>query len=71
MPDHEIVPQPGTIYSAEGRNTGLPADLRRLHHYPVEALCAGCGEVIRLERYVRIGPEGEWQHTGRKPGEPR
>lgn len=65
-PDHEILPREGTMYSLDG----LPADPPRTIHYPVEAICAGCGMVIRLGRRLAIGPEGSWQHTGRMPGEP-
>lgn len=67
---HKAEPRPGTVYSVAGRNTGLEADLSYQTHYPVEAFCAGCELVIRLEHMIAIGPGGEWQHTGRKPGEP-
>jgi hypothetical protein len=69
VPAHAAEPKPGTIYSAEGCNTGLEADPRYISHYPMEAFCLGCGEIIRLERFLPIGPAGEWQHTGRRPGE--
>lgn len=64
-PDHEHAPIPGTIYSV----SGLPANLNYRGHYPVEAHCS-CGMMIRLEHFVMIGEGGEWQSTGRKPGEP-
>lgn len=70
--DHEACPKPGTVYSAEGINTGLAADLGRPAHFPATAHCTGCEEVIRRERFMRMTPgdDGEWKHTGRKPGEP-
>lgn len=49
---------------------GLPADVLRENHYPLTAICAGCGEVIRLEHFIAIGDGGQWQHTGRKAGDP-
>jgi hypothetical protein len=67
MDEHEHAPMPDTIYSVD-RRAGRPADLRYRDHYPVEAICE-CGLVIRLEHLVAIGPGGEWQSTGRKPGE--
>lgn len=66
---HEALPQRGTAYSTAGSNTGLPADLTFFWHYPVEALCT-CGEMIRCEQFLSIGDQGEWVHTGRKPGDP-
>jgi len=68
--DHKAVPQPGTLHSAgAGPNTGREADARREGHYPIEAHCVTCGEIIWLECLIDHG--GEWQHTGRKPGDPR
>ncbi len=64
--DHEIVPQQGTCFSAAGMNTGLPANLQNSLHYPVEALCDICGEVIEAVHFYR-----DWTHTGRQPGDPR
>lgn len=66
---HEALPEPGTAYTVAGRRTGLPADIRNTLHYPVEATCSGCGQVIRCERMLSIGPGAEWAHTGRMPGE--
>jgi hypothetical protein len=63
--DHEILPMRGTAYSMAGVNTGLPATLTRSWDYPVEAICAGCGQMIRCERLVRC----DWEHQGRMPGE--
>jgi hypothetical protein len=60
-----IAPRPGTVYSVgTGRNTGQPADLDLSSHYPAEAFCA-CGMIIRIQ-----ARGGQWQHTGRAPGEP-
>jgi hypothetical protein len=66
---HEAEPRPGTIYSVGGINTGLKADPRLPRDYPMEAFCLGCGEMIRLENWLPVGAGGDWQHTGRKPGE--
>lgn len=69
-PDHEPTPTAGTIYSVGlGPNTGRPADPRYGADYPMTAHCAGCGEIIHLGQILAIGPEGDWQHTGRRPGE--
>jgi hypothetical protein len=65
---HEMLIVPGSAYSMEGHNTNLPANLRLPWHYPVEALCSVCGEVVRREE-----PQPgrlDWPHTGRKAGEP-
>lgn len=64
---HEAAPRPGTFYSLRlGREV---PDLSHSGYYPVEAFCLWCGEMIRLEHFIAIGEGGEWQHTGRKPGE--
>lgn len=63
----EVLIVPDSAYSMEGPNTGQQANLRKLEHYPVEALCRGCGRVVRREK-----PQPErldWPHTGRKAGE--
>lgn len=65
---HEALPRPGTAYTMRGPNTGLPADLRNLYHYPVEAVCS-CGEMIRCEYMLPLGPGADWKHLGRRPGE--
>lgn len=65
---HKAEPLAGTLYSAEGVNTGLPADVRYPVHYPMTAHCP-CGEMIRAEWYPELGVAGWWQHTGRRPGE--
>lgn len=61
----------GSAYSAEGPNTGRPANLGWPSHYPMEALCAvkGCGQVVRRERMD--AQQLDWEHTGRMPGDPR
>jgi hypothetical protein len=65
---HEALVADGSAYSMAGPNTGLPADLRKPRHYPVEGLCAICHEVVRREK---MAPEQlDWLHTGRKPGDP-
>lgn len=70
--NHEGVPAPGTAYTVKGPNTGRPANLGYFGDFPAEALCVTCGTVIRRERYQRMSPgdDGDWKHTGRKPGEP-
>jgi hypothetical protein len=56
---HEIVPEPGTIRSADGINKGHTAVTANSDHYPVEALCH-CGQVIRKDRLLLAG----WYHIG-------
>lgn len=63
--DHEILPKPDTCYSVSGINTNLQATLTNQLHYPVEAICR-CGMMIRAEHV-----HDDWQHTGRRPGDPR
>ena len=60
-PACEGVPMPGTVRVAEGPDAGQPAALDSRH--PVAATCR-CGEVIRRENWLPIGPGGEWRHTG-------
>jgi hypothetical protein len=69
--DHEAVPEPGTAYTVSGPNTGRPADLGYFGDFPAEAHCVTCGMMIRRERYMMLsrGDEGDWKHTGRKPGD--
>lgn len=60
--DHEARPDPTTA-----RKQGdLPARLSDMGDYPVNALCADCGQPILAESYYR-----PFVHTGRKPGDPR
>lgn len=67
--DHEIVPVPDSAYSIEGRNTGKLANLRLRFDYPAESICQGCMAMIRIEWDAETGKAGDWQHTGRRPGE--
>lgn len=62
----EAQPQDGYAWVASGAHTNRTARLNCPSDYPAEALCAGCGEVIRAEQ-----PDGGWHHTGRRPGDPR
>jgi len=68
---HEALIVKDSAYTASGarQNTGLPANLANRLHYPVEAICSVCGEVVRREKPApgRL----DWAHTGRKPGEPQ
>jgi len=66
--EHKHRPLPGSTYS----ESGLPANLNHRGHYPVVAICADeeCGMVIRLEHFLMVGEGGEWQSTGRRPGDP-
>lgn len=65
----EVLIRPDSAYTVGPRpNTGLRANLRNPEHYPVEAVCAGCGQVVRREKPEPLNPD--WHHTGRKPGEP-
>jgi hypothetical protein len=43
---HEILPVPGSARQLDGS----PADLTRPLDYPVEAVCSGCGQPVRVER---------------------
>lgn len=65
---HEALPRPGTAYTMEGFNAARPANLRNPLHYPVEGICS-CGEMIRCEYMLPLGPGANWEHLGRKPGE--
>lgn len=58
---HEIVPKPGTVYSIGPSRAGREADLRNSLHYPVEALCAECGERVTCDGYLL----GRWRHEPR------
>lgn len=64
--DHEVLPVEGSVARTRPGFGGCPASLTNPRHYPVEAICQGCGEMVRSE-HVHAG----WKHTGRKPGEPR
>jgi hypothetical protein len=68
-PDVEgLAIRPGSAYTVGARpNCGRPASLRNPEHYPVEAVCAGCGRVVRRE--APAPGVYDWPHTGRKPGD--
>lgn len=54
----------GSAYRAgPGNCTGSPADLRNAWHYPVEAVCGACSQVL-----YRASVEDDWEHTGRIAG---
>ena len=54
----------GSAYRAgPGNCTGSPADLRNAWHYPVEAVCGACSQVLH-----RASVDGAWEHTGRIAG---
>ena len=61
---HEIVPQPGTVYSVGPRNAGNPASLGNPLHHPVEAVC-WCG--LRIVRDAAAGAGSAWRHEEREP----
>lgn len=58
----EAAPVPGTVRIAEGPDAGQEAGLDS--HRPVAATCR-CGEIIRRENWIPIGPGGEWRHVPR------
>jgi hypothetical protein len=66
---HEALIVKGSAYSMEGPNTNLPANPRWPAHYPMEAICAICHGVVRREEMTP--GKLDWEHTGRKAGEPR
>jgi hypothetical protein len=49
--------------SGPGNCTGSPADLRNPWHYPVEAVCGACSQVL-----YRVSLDDDWEHTGRLAG---
>ena len=55
--NHAITPLAGSAR----RLDGTPADLTRPLDYPVEAICAECGQPVRCERWLR----GDWHHIQR------
>lgn len=66
---HEILIVRGSAYSTgTGSNTGHRANLGLPWHYPVEAHCAVCGQVVSREEMAV--ERTDWVHTGRMPGEP-
>jgi hypothetical protein len=64
---HETLIVPGSAYTVKGPNTGRPANLRNPAHYPAEAICQVCFEVV--ERAEMEPGKLDWEHTGRKAGE--
>jgi hypothetical protein len=46
---HMPEPRAGSIRTSDGRQ----ADLFNYRHYPVRAVCRGCGEPIRAESFYR------------------
>lgn len=61
--DHTIIPVAGSARSLDGS----VADLTKPLCYPVEALCAECGQPARCDRWLCLHPgdEGEWHHIER------
>lgn len=49
--DYSHVPEPraGSIFTSDGQR----ADLFNVRHYPVHAVCRGCGEPIQAESFFR------------------
>jgi len=64
---HETLIVPGSAYTVKGPNTGRPANLRNPAHYPAEAICQVCSQVV--ERAEMDAGKLDWKHTGRKAGE--
>ena len=63
---HKVTPVPGSVVRTKQGFSGAPADLMIASHYPVEAIDAECGEMVRSEAIL-----AGWTHTGRRPGDPR
>jgi hypothetical protein len=53
----------GSARSVGGPNVGNRALLHLERHYPVEAVCSICGDVVRREKPER--DVLDWPHTGR------
>lgn len=64
--EHKVTPVAGSVVRTRAGFGGAPADLLNAAHYPVEAIDAECGEMVRSESII----DG-WTHTGRRPGDPR
>ncbi len=61
--DHEILPVPDSCYrTGAGNAAGTPADLLNPLHYPVEAVCSGCGRGITCRVYMSGADGSEWAH---------
>lgn len=66
---HAVLVVKDSAYSVKGPNDGRPAILGWPSHYPMEAICSVCGQVVRREK---MDPGNlDWVHTGRMPGDPR
>ena len=64
--EHEGAPKRGTCFSiAPSTNAGNPADLMIASHFPVEALCMGCGSRVVAREALPIGNAGRWLHEER------
>lgn len=63
---HQVTPVPGSVVKTKVGFRGASADLLNPADYPVEAIDAECGEIVRSEHY-----QAGWTHTGRRPGDPR
>lgn len=63
---HEGAPKPGTCFSiAPSPNAPNPADLMIRSHFPVEALCMGCGGRVVAREALPVGNAGRWRHEER------
>jgi hypothetical protein len=63
---HEGAPKPGTCFSvAPSVNAGNPADVMIRSHFPVEALCMGCGARVVAHESLPVGAGGRWLHEQR------
>jgi hypothetical protein len=66
----EILIVPRSAYTVGTKpHTGQLANLRNPDHYPVEAICRRCNQVVRRDEPEPGNPD--WMHTGRQAGEPR
>jgi hypothetical protein len=63
---HQGAPKRGTCFSIDpSPNAGNPADLLIGWHFPVEALCMGCGARVVARESLPIGDGGGWLHEDR------
>ena len=68
--DHEILPLRDSWYrTGAGNAPGTPADMLNPYHYPIEAICSSCHQVIRCEKFLAGADGGDWRHTGRMAGQ--
>jgi hypothetical protein len=69
---HVPEPRAGSIFSSDGER----ADLFNFRHYPVHAVCRGCGERIQAESFFRpflhtdASPAKVYEFRARDCGEP-